>query len=165
MSRLVTISFTPLDARGGVPAFNRALHSAFPDRTCVHHSWWDFPWHIEMEHLPEWEKARALNHYLVAKRLVTADDVIVADGFWADGLDHLPLAVSHSHGIWSHLTKDDVDAGRVVKGVRFQDLRDAADEDGPPLDAEALASLDRGLADLAAGRVKPLAEYKRERGL
>jgi len=49
--------------------------------------------------------------------------------------------------------------------VWLQDLRDAADEDGPPLDAEALAALDRGLADVAAGRVKPLAEYERERGL
>ena len=47
----------------------------------------------------------------------------------------------------------------------LQDLHGAADEDGPPLDPEALASLDRGLADLAAGRVKPLAEYVRERGL
>ena len=47
----------------------------------------------------------------------------------------------------------------------LQDLRDAADEDGPPLDPAALASLDRGLADLAAGRVKSLAEYERERGL
>jgi hypothetical protein len=34
------------------------------------------------------------------------------------------------------------------------DLRNAADIDGPPLDADALASLDRGLADIAAGRVK-----------
>ncbi len=49
--------------------------------------------------------------------------------------------------------------------VWLQDLRDAADEDGPPLEAEALASLDRGLADLKAGRVKPLAEYERKRGL
>jgi len=47
----------------------------------------------------------------------------------------------------------------------LEDLRDANDEDGPPLDAEALASLDRGIADLAAGRVKPLAEYEREHGL
>lgn len=47
----------------------------------------------------------------------------------------------------------------------LQDLRDAADDDGPPLDAAALASLDRGLADLAAGRVKPLADYERERSL
>ena len=43
--------------------------------------------------------------------------------------------------------------------------RDAADTGGPPLDAETLASLDRGLADIAAGRVKPLDGYKRERGL
>lgn len=47
----------------------------------------------------------------------------------------------------------------------LEDLRDAADADGPPLDAEALASLDRGLADIAAGRVKPLEDYERERGL
>jgi hypothetical protein len=47
----------------------------------------------------------------------------------------------------------------------LQDLRDAVDEDGPPLDAETIASLDRGLADVAAGRAKPLAEYERERGL
>jgi hypothetical protein len=45
------------------------------------------------------------------------------------------------------------------------DLRDAADADGAPLDAEALASLDRGLTDIAAGRVKALGEYDRERGL
>ena len=36
---------------------------------------------------------------------------------------------------------------------------------GPPLDDRALASLDRGLADVAAGDVKLLAEYERERGL
>ena len=47
----------------------------------------------------------------------------------------------------------------------LEDLRHAADDDGPPLDAEALASLDRGLADISSGRVKPLDEYERERGL
>jgi len=47
----------------------------------------------------------------------------------------------------------------------LHDLRDANDEDGPPLDAEALSSLDRGLADLAARRVTHLADYERERGL
>ena len=47
----------------------------------------------------------------------------------------------------------------------LEDLRYAADEDGPPLDTEALASLDRGLADVAAGRMKAIAEYERERGL
>ena len=47
----------------------------------------------------------------------------------------------------------------------LHDLRDAADEDGPPLDSETLASLDRGLADAAAGRVKSLTDYEHERGL
>ena len=35
----------------------------------------------------------------------------------------------------------------------LEDLRDAADVDGPPLDEEVLASLDRGLADVAANRM------------
>ena len=39
--------------------------------------------------------------------------------------------------------------------VWLLDLRDAADEDGPPFGQEELASLDRGLADVAGGRVKP----------
>jgi len=47
----------------------------------------------------------------------------------------------------------------------LEDLRGAADADGPPLDAAALESLDRGLADVAEGRVKPLDQYERERGL
>ena len=47
----------------------------------------------------------------------------------------------------------------------LEDLRDAADAGGPPLDAETLASLDCGLADVAEGRVKPLDQYERERGL
>lgn len=47
----------------------------------------------------------------------------------------------------------------------LEDLRDAADADGPALDAATLASLDRGLADVSEGRVKPLDQYERERGL
>ena len=47
----------------------------------------------------------------------------------------------------------------------LEDLRDASDENGPPLDSETLAALDRGLADVAAGRVKPLEQYERERNL
>ena len=47
----------------------------------------------------------------------------------------------------------------------LEDLRDASDADGPPLDAAAMASLDRGLADVLEGRVKPLEQYERERGL
>lgn len=48
---------------------------------------------------------------------------------------------------------------------QLQDLRDARDADGPPLDPAAIASLDRGLADVREGRVKPLEQYERERGL
>ena len=47
----------------------------------------------------------------------------------------------------------------------LEDLRDAPDAGGPPLDAATLASLERGLADIAEGRTKPLEEYERERGL
>ena len=46
----------------------------------------------------------------------------------------------------------------------IEDLRNAADEDGPPPHSETLASLDRGLADVAAGRLKSIAEYDHERG-
>ncbi|HWZ33610.1 MAG TPA: hypothetical protein VNX18_19850 [Bryobacteraceae bacterium] len=44
----------------------------------------------------------------------------------------------------------------------LDDLRDAADADGAPLDAEALESLDRGLDDIAAGRVVSLEEFERQ---
>jgi hypothetical protein len=100
VNRIVTISFTPLDAPGGVPKFNRDLHAAFPDREGVHYSWWDFPWHLEAEEqgMTEWEKARTLNHYLVSSRKLLPSDVVIADGFWADGLEHLMLAVSHRCG-------------------------------------------------------------------
>jgi predicted transcriptional regulator len=53
----------------------------------------------------------------------------------------------------------------TTREALHQDPRHAADEDGPPLDAEALAALDRGLADVAAGRVTPLEDYERKRGL
>jgi hypothetical protein len=45
----------------------------------------------------------------------------------------------------------------------LEDLRDASDAGGPPLDAATLASLEQGLADIAEGRTKPLEEYERER--
>lgn len=45
------------------------------------------------------------------------------------------------------------------------DLLDSADVDGPPLDEEALASLDRGLADIAANRIISLADFERQHPL
>lgn len=58
------------------------------------------------------------------------------------------------------LPEDQADLARQI----LEDLHDAADTDGEPLGPEALASLDRGLADIQAGRVKSLDQYKRERG-
>ena len=56
---------------------------------------------------------------------------------------------------------------RLIEGLAdeharelLDDLQDAADVNGPPLDAEAGASLDRGLADIAADRVVSLEEFE-----
>jgi predicted transcriptional regulator len=65
------------------------------------------------------------------------------------------------HHLVDELPEDQAELARAL----LEDLRNAADVDGPQLDAETLASLDRGLADIAAGRVKTLDEYKRERDL
>lgn len=112
--RLVTISYTGLNSGGGVPKFNRDLHSAFHDRQCLHFCWFDFPYasQVDSRGETEWGRAALLNSYLISSRLITHDDVIVADGFWASGLETFPYAISHSHGIWSHLTHEDVLAGR-----------------------------------------------------
>ena len=64
-----------------------------------------------------------------------------------------------------HLVDELPDDQAELARVWLEDLRGAPDDVGQPLDAEALASLDRGIADVAAGRVKPLDEYERERGL
>jgi hypothetical protein len=65
------------------------------------------------------------------------------------------------HHLVDQLPDDQVDLARHW----LEDLRDAADDDGPALDAAALASLDQGLADVSVGRTKPLEQYERERGL
>ena len=65
------------------------------------------------------------------------------------------------HQLVDELPDDQAELARVW----LEDLRGAADEDGPPFDEEALASLNRGIADFSAGRVKSLEDYQRERGL
>jgi len=65
------------------------------------------------------------------------------------------------HNLVDELPEDQTELALVL----LEDLRNAVDSGGPPLDDETLASLDRGLADVAAWRLKPLDEYQRERGL
>lgn len=55
------------------------------------------------------------------------------------------------------------DSQAELARIWLEDLRDASDDDGPTLDANTIASIERGLADVAAGRVKSLDEYTRER--
>jgi len=63
------------------------------------------------------------------------------------------------HRLVDHLADDQAELAKHW----LEDLRDAADADGEPPEAEALASLDRGLDDIAAGRIKSLEQYERER--
>lgn len=65
------------------------------------------------------------------------------------------------HQIVDQLRDDQADLARMW----LEDLTDAADRDGLPLDSATLASLDRGLADVSTGNVKPLGQYERERGM
>jgi hypothetical protein len=51
------------------------------------------------------------------------------------------------HHLVDELPEDQTELARLL----LEDLRDTADADGPPLDEETLASLDRGVADIAAG--------------
>jgi glycosyltransferase involved in cell wall biosynthesis len=113
MRRIVLISYTPKDAGGGVPRWNRDFIRGFPGT--VHYSWTDFlkdqaP--ITPPDMPEWDKAKILNAWLKWAKLVTKDDIIIADGFWGTNLDGFNV-ISVAHGIWSHLTKEDVDAGKT----------------------------------------------------
>ena len=64
------------------------------------------------------------------------------------------------HRLIDELPEDRAELARLI----LEDLGGAADEDGEPLGSEELASLDRGLADIKEGRVKPLRQYERERG-
>jgi hypothetical protein len=65
------------------------------------------------------------------------------------------------HHITDELPGDQAELARAL----LDDLRDAADQDGAPLDLETVASPDRGIEDVAQGFVEPLDQYKRERGM
>lgn len=67
-----------------------------------------------------------------------------------------------------HRLVDELPEDQLAEAHQFlQDLvrganSEAADE---PLDPETLASLERGLEDIRAGRVKSLEQYEKDRGL
>jgi glycosyltransferase involved in cell wall biosynthesis len=108
---IVLISYTPLDASGGVPRWNRDFVAGFPGTK--HYSWWDVLPSVggKDANIPEWDKARILNQWLIWSKRVTKDDVIIVDGFWGLGLEEYDV-ISVAHGIWSHLTQKDVEAGK-----------------------------------------------------
>ncbi len=65
------------------------------------------------------------------------------------------------HRLVDDLPDDRADLARQV----LEDLRDASDANGEPPDSEAIASLDRGLADIEAGRVTLLEDFERDHPL
>ena len=104
--RLISISFTSIDSPGGVPRWNRDLKRFFPE--LIHYSWDDCPFDANV---PEWDKAKTLNAWLRHEKLITKDDIILVDGFWGMGLEDFPNVVSVCHGIWSHRTAEEAEAG------------------------------------------------------
>lgn len=112
MRDIVLISFTVLNAGGGVPRWNRDFIAGFPGTK--HYSWDDVAkanpgFGNTAAH--EWDRARILNQWLIWSKKIKKSDIIIVDGFWGAGLEDYNV-ISIAHGIWSHLTKDDVDAGK-----------------------------------------------------
>lgn len=109
--KIVLTSFTPIDAPGGVPRWCRDLRDGFPKGSVVHYSWSDVVNDVGQDYdLPEWVKARGLANWLQFKRKIGSDDIVIGDGFWADGYDP-KRTVSVCHGNWSHTTANDVAEG------------------------------------------------------
>lgn len=113
------ISYTPLDAPGGVPRFNRYLKRVLEEvgHEVRHWSWWDMSagYHMLANHCNSPEDARAsiLSRYLDGNHLISRDDVIIGDGFWCGDFAKMGYkkVISVAHGIWGHVTKADIDAG------------------------------------------------------
>lgn len=112
MSEIVLLSFTSLNSSGGVPRWNRDFIKCFPE--AKHYSWDDVVKHNNFHvNIPEWSKADTLCRWLHHKGKVNSSSIIISDGFWGDWLSQLGLnVISVAHGIWSHLTKEDVRQGK-----------------------------------------------------
>jgi glycosyltransferase involved in cell wall biosynthesis len=117
MARIHLISHTPLDAPGGVPRFNRYLKRVLEE---VGHDVMDWSaWNLPQRFVghgaaSEVALASTLSRYLYSHiDAVFPDDVVIGDGFWCGDFAFLGhrRVISVAHGIWSHLTKEDADAG------------------------------------------------------
>ncbi len=115
--RVHLISHTPLDAPGGVPRFNRYLKRVLEEagHEVRHWSWWDVPEDLRRlaQGISEDARADSLSRFLIRNGVVDRDDAIIGDGFWCGDFARMGYrrVVSVAHGIWGHVTKDDVDAG------------------------------------------------------
>lgn len=107
---IILLSYTPLNDSGGVPKFNRDFISFF--KNTKHYCYFDIPGVTGYESLQDWERAKVLNQYLIHKKLITKDDIIICDGFWGNGLeDWTGNLVIHRHGIYGHVTATDLEKG------------------------------------------------------
>jgi hypothetical protein len=111
---VILISYTGNKAAGGVPRWLNDFSSGI--NNVVSYSWfnvdeqWEtFKW--SKNHFNEWDRARDLNEYLLSKNLIRDEDIVIVDGFWGLGLEVHKNVVSVAHGIWSHLIKEEADAG------------------------------------------------------
>ena len=127
MRNIILLSFTSLNAGGGVPRWNRDFIAGFPGTK--HFSWDDVP-KAPPGASSEWDAAFCLNMWLHLTKKVSKDDIIISDGFWGERLSDLGYnVISVAHGIWSHLTKDDVDAGKepdfpLLHSLQVKHLKD-----------------------------------------
>lgn len=114
--KIVLLSFTPRSWTGGVNRWVNDFIRGFPE--AVHYSWFDVLPSVEGKDdnsIPEWDKANVLSMWLHTTKKISRDDIIIGDGFWGTGLVELGYknVISVSHGIWSHLTSEDVEQGKL----------------------------------------------------
>lgn len=111
MSNLILTSYTGEYTSGGVPRWVRDFKKCFPEAKS--YSWQDVIDEVGCGTniiKDEWTKADVLNHWLISTGRRTKDDIIIGDGWWA-GKFFPDRTISICHGIWSHLIKEEADAG------------------------------------------------------
>jgi glycosyltransferase involved in cell wall biosynthesis len=122
------ISFTPLDAPGGVPRFNRYLKQVLEEdgHEVYHWSWFNM-WAGDpgSAGLPEHLRAVQLSRWLHSTGKVGREDVIIGDGFWCGDFVKMGYrrVISVAHGIWGHVTLDDLKNGAVPENRELHEAQ------------------------------------------